>query len=63
MYFLGHLDFVDEHSVNNTADLLCKVKGFLKRNEIVNKMWEKKERLLLNLAIEKKSSRNLGPWG
>lgn len=40
MYFIGHLDFVDEHSVNNTADLLCKAKGFLKRNEVVNKMWE-----------------------
>lgn len=40
MYFIEHLDFVDEHSVNNTADLLCKVKGFLKRNEIVNKMRE-----------------------
>lgn len=62
MYFLGHLDFVDEHNVNNIADLLCKVKGFLK-NEIVTKMWGKKEKLLLNLVIEKKSSRNLGPWG
>lgn len=63
MYLLAHLDFVDEHSVNNTADLLCKVKGFLKRNEIVNKMLGNKEILLLNLAIEKKSSRKLGPWG
>lgn len=53
MYFLGHLDFVDEHNVNNIADLLCKVKGFLK-NEIVTKMWGKKEKLLLNLVIEKK---------
>lgn len=40
MYFLGHLDFFDQENVNNTVDLLCKAKGFLKRNEILNKMWE-----------------------